>query len=84
MSRGGGKFPEFHPVLVIISATDISGKNLANPAALRLVSAMILDDLGLNVESERLRTAYCHVVGDEKILTPDPGGLQQPWIIQRR
>ena len=56
------------------SAPDIAGENIANPTALLLASAMMLDYLDLNDESARLRAAIRQVIGDGKILTPDLGG----------
>jgi isocitrate dehydrogenase (NAD+) len=56
------------------SAPDIAGKNIANPTALLLASAMMLDYLELDAESSRLRNAVRRVIGEAKTLTPDLGG----------
>jgi isocitrate dehydrogenase (NAD+) len=56
------------------SAPDIAGKNIANPTALLLASAMMLDYLELNEQSERLRRSIRHVIGEGSVLTPDLGG----------
>lgn len=56
------------------SAPDIAGKNIANPTALLLGAAMMLDYLQLNPAAERLRRAIRIVIGGGKHLTPDLGG----------
>jgi len=56
------------------SAPDIAGKNIANPTALLLGAAMMLDYLQLNPAAERLRRAIRIVIGEGKHLTPDLGG----------
>ncbi|MBL6690724.1 MAG: isocitrate dehydrogenase [Pseudomonadales bacterium] len=56
------------------SAPDIAGKNIANPTALLLASAMMLDYLELNDASQRVRTAVRKVIGEGKTTTPDLGG----------
>ena len=56
------------------SAPDIAGKNIANPTALLLASAMMLDYLGINDQSERLRKAIRSVIGQGQQTTPDLGG----------
>lgn len=56
------------------SAPDIAGKNIANPTALLLASAMMLDYLGINDQSERLRKAVRGVIGQGQVTTPDLGG----------
>ena len=56
------------------SAPDIAGKNIANPTALMLASAMMLDYLGMNDAAERLRTAIRRVIGAGDVTTPDLGG----------
>lgn len=64
------------------SAPDIAGRNVANPAAMILSSAMMLDWLGqkhdvaaMVNDAERLRTAVGDVIADGKWLTPDLGGI---------
>ncbi len=56
------------------SAPDIAGKNIANPTALLLASAMMLDYLEFTEQGTRLRTAIRTVIGSGKQLTPDLGG----------
>jgi len=56
------------------SAPDIAGQNIANPTALLLASAMMLDYLDLNETSNRIRAAVRQVIGEGKTLTPDLGG----------
>ena len=56
------------------SAPDIAGKNIANPTALLLAGAMMLDYLHFSEAAERVRKAVRRVIGDGDILTPDLGG----------
>lgn len=56
------------------SAPDIAGQNIANPTALLLASAMMLDYLDMNDVSARLRAGIRQVIGEGKTLTPDLGG----------
>ena len=56
------------------SAPDIAGKNIANPSALLLGSAMMLDYLNLPEQSKRIRTVIRQVIGEGKVLTADLGG----------
>lgn len=56
------------------SAPDIAGKNIANPTALLLASAMMLDYLNLNEQAQQLRHAVRYVIGEGKVTTPDLGG----------
>lgn len=56
------------------SAPDIAGKNIANPTALLLASAMMLDYLELNDASQRVRAAVRKVIGEGRTTTPDLGG----------
>lgn len=56
------------------SAPDIAGKNVANPTALLLGSAMMLDYLHLNDDADRLRHSIRHVIGEGKTITRDLGG----------
>jgi len=56
------------------SAPDIAGQNIANPTALLLASAMMLDYLDMNEASNRIRAAVRQVIGEGKTLTPDLGG----------
>ena len=56
------------------SAPDIAGKGVANPVALMLASAMMLDHLGLAAEAERLRKAITDTLNVDQIRTGDLGG----------
>ena len=56
------------------SAPDIAGKNLANPMALILSAAMMLDHLGEKDAAERVREAVNAVLREGKKLTRDLGG----------
>jgi isocitrate dehydrogenase (NAD+) len=56
------------------SAPDIAGKGIANPTALILGAAMMLDYLDMNEQARRLRTAVRAVIADGRTLTPDLGG----------
>ena len=56
------------------SAPDIAGKNIANPTALLLASAMMLDYLDLPDPAGRIRHAVRTVIGEGKYTTPDLGG----------
>ncbi|MBI3004404.1 MAG: NAD-dependent isocitrate dehydrogenase [Ignavibacteriales bacterium] len=53
------------------SAPDIAGKNLANPCAMTLAGAMMLDHLGETKAAERIRRAVSEVVKDGKKVTRD-------------
>ena len=56
------------------SAPDIAGKNLANPIALVLSSAMMLDHLREPEAAERVRRAVRETLAEGKKLTRDLGG----------
>jgi isocitrate dehydrogenase (NAD+) len=56
------------------SAPDIAGKNLANPTALVLSAAMMLDHLGEREAAGRVRHAVQDVLREGKKLTRDLGG----------
>jgi isocitrate dehydrogenase (NAD+) len=56
------------------SAPDIAGKNLANPMALVLSSAMMLDHIGEAEAARRVRSAVHTVLAEGKHLTRDLGG----------
>jgi isocitrate dehydrogenase (NAD+) len=56
------------------SAPDIAGKNKANPMALILSGAMMLDYLGEQVAADRVREAVHAVLREGKKLTGDLGG----------
>jgi isocitrate dehydrogenase (NAD+) len=56
------------------SAPDIAGKGIANPTALLLAAAMMLDHLGLSEVAERLRGAIRATLDAKDRLTGDLGG----------
>jgi isocitrate dehydrogenase (NAD+) len=56
------------------SAPDIAGKNMANPIALILSGAMLLDHLGEHAPADRVRAAVNDVLREGRKLTRDLGG----------
>ena len=54
------------------SAPDIAGKGIANPCALLLGAAQMLDHLALPEQAERLRAAIVGTLEAKDSLTPDP------------
>jgi isocitrate dehydrogenase (NAD+) len=56
------------------SAPDIAGKGIANPTALMLAAAMMLDYLNRNVEATRLRRAITDTLNIDNVRTGDLGG----------
>jgi len=56
------------------SAPDIAGRNLANPMALVLSSAMMLEHLGELEAARRVRRAVDAVLTEGRHLTRDLGG----------
>ena len=56
------------------SAPDIAGKNIANPSAILLAFAMMLDDIGQKDNAEKLRNAIFSVIKEGKYTTADIGG----------
>jgi isocitrate dehydrogenase (NAD+) len=56
------------------SAPDIAGKNIANPTAIMLAAALMLDHLDLTGKSELLRGALRTVIEKGKNITCDLGG----------
>jgi len=56
------------------SAPDIAGKGVANPCALLLGAAQMLDHLGKPELGNRLRAAIRDAMADKDSLTPDLGG----------
>ncbi len=67
---------EHHAIFEAVHGTapDIAGKNLANPAALILSSAMMLEHMGYRDESARLNRAVRQALQNEKKRTRDLGG----------
>ena len=56
------------------TAPDIAGKGIANPCALLLGAAQMLDHLGQPEKAERLRAAIIATLEAKDSLTPDLGG----------
>jgi isocitrate dehydrogenase (NAD+) len=56
------------------SAPDIAGKGIANPTALALSAAMLLDHIGQPEVAERVRQALTTVIRKGDVLTGDLGG----------
>ena len=56
------------------SAPDIAGKGIANPLALMLSAAMMLDHTGREDKAKRMRDAIDKVLCEDKIRTGDLGG----------
>ncbi len=56
------------------SAPDIAGKNIANPSALLLAFALMLEALGKLKEANTLREVLAKVVEEGQVVTPDIGG----------
>ena len=56
------------------SAPDIAGKGVANPLAVLMASALMLDHVGLHEKAGRLRAALDHVLLEAKVRTRDLGG----------
>jgi isocitrate dehydrogenase (NAD+) len=56
------------------SAPDIAGKNLANPIALVLSGALMLEHLGEEAAARRVRQAVTAVLAEGRHLTRDLGG----------
>ncbi len=56
------------------SAPDIAGKGIANPLALMLSSAMMLDHVGLQDKARRMRRAIDDVLCKDNVRTGDLGG----------
>jgi len=56
------------------SAPDIAGKGIANPTALLLAAAMMLDHCNLNPMAARLRKAIGETLNTDQVRTGDLGG----------
>ena len=56
------------------SAPDIAGRGVANPAALLLAAALMLEHAGLPAEGERLRSAVKTAIVQDNVRTRDLGG----------
>lgn len=56
------------------SAPDIAGQNKANPIAMILSGALMLEFLNLQKESEHIQSTIEEIIKEGKIKTPDMGG----------
>ena len=56
------------------TAPDIAGKGLANPTALMLAGAMMLEHMELKPQADAMRAAITRVLGKGETLTGDLGG----------
>ncbi|MGH8479930.1 MAG: isocitrate/isopropylmalate dehydrogenase family protein [Gammaproteobacteria bacterium] len=56
------------------SAPDLAGLGIANPTAVIMAGAMMLDHVGLTGPAERVRRAVCRTLDDDRIRTRDLGG----------
>ena len=56
------------------SAPDLAGKGVANPLALLLASAMMLDHVGRQDLARRMREAIDRTLNEDKVRTRDLGG----------
>ena len=56
------------------TAPDIAGRGVANPTAVMLAGAMMLDRLGQRERAQRLEGAIRRVISEGRDLTPDLGG----------
>ena len=56
------------------SAPDIAGQGIANPCALALAAAMMLDQIGQGAAAERLRAGLYAALRDDRSRTRDLGG----------
>jgi len=56
------------------SAPDIAGKGIANPTALLLAAALMLDHVKLGDKATRLRAAIDATLNIDKVRTGDLGG----------
>jgi isocitrate dehydrogenase (NAD+) len=56
------------------AAPDIAGRGIANPAALILSGAFMLQHLGYMKEASRVENAVFEILSEGNVLTPDLGG----------
>ena len=56
------------------SAPDIAGLNIANPTAMTLAGAMMMEHLGAHDVAKRVREAVRATLQERKTVTPDAGG----------
>ncbi|TFG45795.1 MAG: isocitrate/isopropylmalate dehydrogenase family protein [Gemmatimonadales bacterium] len=72
----GGNIGEHAAVFEAVhgSAPDIAGQNVANPSALILAGAMMLDHLGEVGAGDKVRAAVARVIEQDSVRTRDLGG----------
>jgi isocitrate dehydrogenase (NAD+) len=72
----GANLGQSHAIFEAVhgSAPDIAGQDKANPTAILLASAMMLDHLNLKEDAERIRRAIERTLSMGEIKTPDLGG----------
>jgi isocitrate dehydrogenase (NAD+) len=72
----GGNIGETASIFEAVHGTapDIAGKGLANPTAVMLAGAMMLDRMGQRDRGARLEAAIRKAIADGKDTTPDIGG----------
>ncbi len=72
----GANLGQSHAIFEAVhgSAPDIAGQDKANPTAILLASAMMLDHLNLKEDAERIRRAIERTLSIGEIKTPDLGG----------
>ncbi len=72
----GGNIGHEHAIFEAVhgSAPDIAGKGIANPVALMLAAAMMLDHVDLHDKADRLRTAIDQTLNVDGVRTGDLGG----------
>ena len=56
------------------SAPDIAGQDKANPSAILMAFAMMLNDLGMTDKADKLNAAIQAQVAEDKVITADIGG----------
>ena len=56
------------------SAPDIAGQDKANPSAIQMAFAMMLNDLGMTDKADKLNAAIQAQVAEGKVITADIGG----------
>lgn len=72
----GANIGERHAMFEAVhgSAPDIAGRDIANPTALMLAAALMLDHIGNGDGARRIRGAIRGAIKDHDRLTPDLGG----------
>ena len=72
----GGNIGEHGAIFEAVhgSAPDIAGKGIANPSALILAAAMMLDHVGEAVAGDRVRRAIIATIVADQVRTRDLGG----------